>query len=492
MKLKAYIIASLTCIVGLSSCDLNISPDSYIAEEFFFEDEAQVNVAVIGCYGGMHAPLEYEWALTELRSDNTRMNRSSTTNEVNLQLSVLDLSVMGSTNLNIRNYWETTYQNINNCNTVLKPENISVVTDTKRREQFEGEALFIRSYHYFNLVRLFGPVFLIAENVSVAESMKLGRTPVDKVYEQIVDDLKLSVEKLTGVTYSSSDIGRATDLAAKALLAKVYLTLGRYDEARPLLKDVVEVKGEVLVPYADIFDTNKEMNNEIIFTVRYKTGNQGIGSPFANFFAPTNSGTLVIIGSGDGRNYPTTDLIQSYDPLDKRKDVSLAENYIDNSKPNPIIADAYVKKFLSPVTVRYDADNDWPVIRYADVLLMYAEVLNELDGPSAGLKYLNMTRERAGIASLTPVDVPNRNTFRLELEKERRLELAFENHRWFDLLRWGKAKEVVNSHIHTVEWGFYSTYASEPGYMVDYQLILPIPQNVIDNNSGVITQNPNY
>lgn len=492
MKLKQYIIASLTCVAGLTSCDLNIAPDSYIAEEFFFENESQVNVAVIGCYGGIHGPLEYEWALTELRSDNTRMNRSGTTSEPNLLLAAIDLSVMEPTNLNIRYYWEKTYQNINNCNTILTPENISMVTDEKRRDQFEGEALFIRSYHYFNLVRLFGPVFVVTENISVEESMKTDRTPVDKVYTRIIDDLKLTVTKLAGVTYGSGDVGRVTDLAAKSLLAKVYLTLQRYDEARPLLEDVVEAKGEVLIPYADIFDINKEMNDEIIFAVRYKTGNQGIGSPFANFFAPLNSGTLIIIGSGDGKNYPTTDLIQTYGGIDKRKDVSLAEYYTDNSKPNPTIYDAYIKKYLSPVTVRFDAENDWPIIRYADVLLMYAEVLNELEGPGAGLKYLNLTRERAGIAPLDLGSMPTRNAFRVELEKERRLELAFENHRWFDLLRWGKAKEVVNNHIHNIEWGFYSTYANAPGYLEDDKLILPIPQSVIDNNPGVITQNPNY
>lgn len=492
MKTKQYIIASLVCVIGLSSCDLNISPDSYIAEEFFFENASQVNTAVVGCYGGMHEPLRYEWALTELRSDNTRMYSSSTTNETNLQLSVLDLSVMGSTNLNINSYWEATYKNINNCNTVLTPANISVVEDTKLRNQYEGEALFVRSYHYFNLVRLFGPVFLVTENISVSESMKTDRSPVAKVYEQIVGDLKLAVEKLTDVTYASADMGRATDLAAKSLLAKVYLTLGQYENARPLLADVVQTKGESLIPYASIFDINNEMNAEIIFAVRYKTGNQGIGSPFANMFAPNNSGTQVIIGSGDGRNYPTNDIIATYSATDVRKDVSLAEYYIDESKPNPMIMDAYVKKFLSDVSVRYDAENDWPVLRYADVLLMYAEVLNELEVPDAALKYINMTRERAGVAALTAADVPTRNAFRLEVEKERRLELAFENQRWFDLLRWGKAKEVVNNHIHLLEWSFYSAYSSEPGYLLDYQLILPIPQSVIDNNSGVITQNPNY
>ncbi len=493
MKLKHIILASVSaCTLGVTSCDLNISPDSYIADEFFFQDEAQVNTAVIGCYSGMRIPLEYEWALTELRSDNSRLGNSKTTNEVNNQLSALDLSVMNPSNQNIRSYWETTYQNINNCNTILIPENLLAVENESKRMQFEGEALFIRSYHYFNLVRLFGPIFIVTENISVSESLKKDRSAVGDVYAQIINDLKTSVDRLTDVTYANADLGRATVLAAKGLLAKVYLTLGRYEEARPLLQSIVDAKGETLVPYADVFDIDKEMSSEIIFTVRYKAGNLGIGSSFANAFAPLNSGTCVIIGSGDGKNYPTTELINLYGTGDKRKDVTLAENYIDDSKANPIINEAYVKKYLSPVTVRYDAENDWPILRYADILLMYAEVLNELDGPSAGSKYLNMVRKRAGLSDINSSEMNTRYAFRTAIDKERRLELAFENQRWFDLLRWGKAQDVVNEHIHHLEWSFYSTYSSAPGYMQDYQLILPIPQSVIDNNPGVITQNPNY
>ena len=163
----------------------------------------------------------------------------------------------------------------------------------------------------------------------------------------------------------------------------------------------------------------------------------GIGSPFANTFAPQNSGANVITGSGDGKNYPTKEISAAYSKEDLRKDVSMADSYYDKSKDVEAQV-AYVKKFLSEVSIRYDAENDWPVIRYADVLLMYAEVLNEVDGPSAGLKYLNLVRERAGLSKIESDAVTTRNVFRTYLEKERRLELAFENQRWFDLLRWGQ------------------------------------------------------
>ena len=493
MKLKHTFIGIISaCTMGLTSCNLNITPDSYIADINFYKNEAEMNTAVIGCYGGMHAPLEVEWALTELRSDNTRMNGTRSSNDAFMQLLALDLGTMDALNPNIRTYWEATYQNINNCNTVLKPQNLAVVENEQKRLQFEGEALFIRAYHYFNLVRLFGPTFIVTEEISMQESLRKNRSSIDDTYTLIIDDLKRSVDDLQSVTYNTADLGRITVLAAKSLLAKVYLTRGLYEEARPLLNDVVTVKGEKLeVSYADIFDVNKEMNNEIIFTIRYKSGSLGIGSPFANTFAPQNSGTNVVIGSGDGKNYPTNELSLSYSQSDLRKAVSMADNYYDKDK-NLTAPVAYIKKYVSTVAIRYDAENDWPVIRYADVLLMYAEVLNELDGPAVGLKYLNLVRSRAGLTVIGDGIITTRNVFRKYMEEERRLELAFENQRWFDLLRWGKAKEVVNKHIHETEWDFYTGYTQKINELQDYQLILPIPQSVIDNNPSVITQNPNY
>lgn len=493
MKLKHTFIGILsTCALGLASCDLNIMPESYIADINFYKNEAEVNTAVIGCYGGMHNSLNIEWALTELRSDNTRMNGTRSSNDAFMQLLALDLGTMDASNPNIRTYWEATYQNINNCNTLLNPGVMSVVEDEKKRAQFEGEALFIRAYHYFNLVRLFGPTFLVTEEVSMQESLRKDRSSVQAVYTQIINDLKLSVDDLQDVIYSSNDLGRATALAAKSLLAKVYLTLGNYEAAQPLLNDVVTAKGETLsVRYAEVFDVTKEMNDEIIFAVRYKGGSLGIGSPFANTFAPQNSGANVITGSGDGKNYPTKEISAAYSKEDLRKEVSMADTYYDKSKEMEAQV-AYVKKYLSEVAVRYDAENDWPILRYADVLLMYAEVLNEVEGPSAGLKYLNLVRERAGLPEIESSEVTTRNVFRTYLEKERRLELAFENQRWFDLLRWGKAIEVVNKHIQETEWDFYSGYTQQINKLKEHQLILPIPQSVIDNNPGVITQNPNY
>ena len=333
MKLKHTFIGILsTCALGLASCDLNITPDSYIADINFYQNEAEVNTAVIGCYGGMHAPLDIEWALTELRSDNTRMNGTRSSNDAFMQLLALDLGTMDASNPNIRTYWEATYQNINNCNSILKPEVLAVVENEKKRAQFEGEALL-------SVPIIISIWYALRPYLSGDRRNQYCRITKERPQFgaghlcAIIDDLKRSVTDLQDVTYSSNDLGRTTVLAAKSLLAKVYLTLGRYEDAKPLLSDVVTAKGETLnVKYADVFDTTKEMNDDIIFTVRYKSGSLGIGSPFANTFAPQNSGANVITGSGDGKNYPTKEISAAYSKEDLRKDVSMADSYYDKAK----------------------------------------------------------------------------------------------------------------------------------------------------------------
>ena len=181
-------------------CDLNITPDSYIADINFYQNEAEVgNTAVISCYGGIHAPLNIEWALTELRS-----GRHSHERHPFRQRRIRTTAGTGPWNNgrqqpDIRTYWEATYQNINNCNSILKPEVLAVVENEKKRAQFEGEALFIRAYHYFSLVRLFGPTFLVTEEIGIAESLKKDRSSVQATYAQIIDDLKRSVTDLQDI-----------------------------------------------------------------------------------------------------------------------------------------------------------------------------------------------------------------------------------------------------------------------------------------------------
>lgn len=488
MKLFKYI--PLLLVVFLASC-LDQQPISEIGEGNFYKTTAQINQAVIACYNGLQGSMKNEWMVTELRSDNARLQNTATTSADNTLLFNFDQAAISASNKRVYEYWLATYHNISRCNTVLKPQNLAVITDENLKKQYEGEALFIRAYHYFNLVRLFGPVFIVTERISAQEAKKYERKSVDEVYDQIITDLTDAIDKLPA-TYTSAEKGRITKWAAKSLLAKVYMTIQDYTNAELLLEDVYSNSGHsLLLNYADVFSTSNEMNNEIIFTVRYKSGGLGLGCPFGNNFAPKLSGSNVINGDGDGYNYPSTSLALAYTANDTRKAATIALNYINTSvTPNQTIDIRYVKKYLSPVTVKYDGDKDWPIIRFADIILLYAEVLNEKTGPSAALPYINETRVRAGLTDLMIEDVPNKHTMRMEIEKERRLEFAFENQRWFDLVRTNRAITVMNAY-YTNEIDYYPLLGNPVGPLTDNTILLPIPQDELNINPN-ITQNPGY
>ena len=488
--MKKYILYIVLGPLVLSfwGCNLKMQPISEIGEGSFYQTPQEINAAVVACYNGLQAPMRYEWMLTELRSDNSRLQSSVTTSTDRTMQLEFDQSRVSATSEHVYNYWKAVYHNIARCNVVLM--HLDVVKDAALKNQYEAEARFIRGYHYFNLVRIYGPVFIVDKRLDAVSALNYERSTVEDVYTFLTKDLQFAAEHLPA-SYPENEKGRLTSWAAKALLAKVRMTRGLYDtETRDLLNDIIEHGGFDLQPsYASVFDINNELNNEILFTIRYTSGGIGLGSPFGNWFAPLQSGAAVINGGGNGYNYPTDDLVSSYSSTDSRRDVTFALDYTNEQK---IVVDRrYVKKFLSPVILKEDGDKDWPILRYADVLLMYAEVLNEIEGPATALPYINRTRQRAGLTDLTMTDVANKHQMRMALEKERRLELAYENHRWFDLIRTGRVIEVMQEHWNTET--FYADIIAETGPLVlnENLVLLPIPQKEIDINQA-ITQNVGY
>ena len=467
---------------------LDLNPISEIGEESFYKNSDEINKAVIGCYNGLQDPILYEWAVTELRTDDSQMSLESST-AVYPEYRELDTYTETSQNSVVESYWEACYHDIALGNQVLAE--IEVVDDEALKVQYASECRFMRAYHYFNLVRLFGPVVLVDEPISGDQAKTMYRSPVDSIYQFLETELSAAADGLPD-SYSSSELGRVTSWAAKGLLAKVYLTESKYSQASSLLSEIMSTSPYSLLPdYADVFSTDNEMNDEILFAVRFMSGNVGLGSPFANWFAPLTSGSNVVNGDGRGWNYPTASLMSAYDDGDTRKDVCLQENYI-NQDNGAVVDRAYVNKYMYDVVDLYDAGNDWPVMRYADILLMYSEALNELNGVSDALPYLNQIRERAGLDDYTEADITNKYQFRIALENERRKEFAFENHRYFDLLRTDRLVDVINEHFATEA---YYNDSSHPEFGADpideWQTLLPIPQREIDVNS-TLTQNVGY
>lgn len=530
---KSIKYLSILFLITIASCSdiIDLNSESNIIADNYYTNYTELQAGLTACYKGMQDPLTDEWSLTELRSDNTVMDGGTSTSTPNIDLAFLDQFYPPTTHQGLYKYWLKTYNNIKNTNTVLNAaganynkttgfieyEPVTINATAYECKTTAAEASFIRAYHYFNLVRLYGGVFLIDEPISAEQAKTINRSSVADIYKLIEADLLNAIAngKTTPFTANSADLGHANSWAAKALLAKVYLTLNRKSEASTLLNSIIGSSGYSLQStYESVFSINNEMNSEILFAIRFKGGGLGMGNPLSNLFAPTNSGSAVINGDGKGYNTPV---------LEITKTNSAYTTYIDPSATRKAVniglygtSTYYVKKYISPTALANDAENDWPVIRYSDVLLMKAEA----DGnTTASLALINQVHVRAGLTAITSTAVNTPALFEKALASERRWEFAFENQRWFDILRFTTtttslsastdafpnlklqgAEYVMKKHFTNMYSKIYVGFSVLPVSLAELQsnsnanrFLLPIPQYEIDTNSFIsIQQNPSY
>ncbi len=487
------IILTISILAFCVSCtnELNLDPISDISANEFYKNTNEINLAVVGIYNSMQNMLDKEWVLTELRSDNTYMSpRNSET--ANVPYRQVDRFVLTSQNIYVEDYWRACYRTISLANNVITQ--IDVVDDIDLANKYEAEARFLRAHAYFNLVRLWGGVFIVDHPISGAEAKEIDRSSVEDVYDFILTDLQFASNNLPN-TANGMELGRLTKWAAKTELGKAYLTIGgttNLTKAKTVLSEIVyNSPFDYLNSYADVFDIGNEYNNEILFAVRYQTGSVGLGSPFANYFSPLQSDNYVVTGSGDHLNVPATSMSEAYPFGDKRKNVSMADNWIGfQGQVNEF---RYVKKYNSDFVTVDDAGNDWPIIRFTDAMLLLAEAINESSGPnSEAMELINNVHERAGLTTYTSAEIGTYFDFKLALELERKLEFAFENQRWFDLLRTGRAVTVMNTQFATEDqYNDPNRPQFNTNPIEEFQLLLPIPQYEIDLNPS-IAQNIGY
>lgn len=486
MKLKYNLIAIALLGFSFSSCSdfLEQNPQTDLSENDFYKTADDILSAVNGVYSSLQEGDIYgNWyVFGEIPSDNTRNQLSGSVTTQN----EFDQFYIDTQNSMIANFWKAAYKVINRTNTVLgRIDGIEINTELANR--YKLECKFIRALMYFNLVRVYGDVPLVLKEISISESYDILREPKENVYNQIIADLKEAQD--LPVSYSTAEDGRATQGAAKALLANVYMTLHKYAEAETILAEIINsgqysllenTPGSLNIDgYKNVFSPVNHNSKEGIFEIQFLKGGYGEGSNYANNFAPENSGTNVVaVGGTGGNNIPEMDIYNAYEEGDLRRDFSMSLGYYDNRKNNEWVESRYVCKFMDVPYQNNDASNNYPVIRYADVILMYAEALNQNGKTAEACKYLNMTRRRGfgyQTTETSPVDLQttDKTQFALMVEQERRVELAFENHRWFDLIRTGRAVEVMKSK------GFS---------LNETNLICPIPQKQIDVNPK-LTQN---
>lgn len=481
-------LAIIIIMVFLSSCEklINLTPVSELNSSNYYVSASDFNNALIAAYDALQEKNSIDFVMNEIRSDNGTEMKYQYEKD-------LDNFSVSSTNELISKFWKIAYKGIFRTNILLEKIETADI-DAAQKNLITGETKFIRAYIYFDLVRYFGDVPLITKGLKLSESYSVKRSPVAEVYQLIEADLKDAALVLPSV-YTGNDVGRITKGASNSLLAKVYLTQKRYAESKTLLEAVIsdtQAGYQLLPSFSNIFSISNQNNKEIIFAIQYSNGT-GDGNTFMNDFGPGTIGSDVCPGVGSEHNHPTVDLIRAYTPGDTRKAVTLKE-YIVNPVTHDTVNGPYNRKFLAN-QIMNDSGVDWPVLRYADIILMYAEVLNELNDLPGAIVQINKIRARAfgnQLSNYDNVSIPTKEIFRDKVLNERRLELAFENQRWFDLIRTGKALDFLQTEDRLADWKTGTIFLSLAVNMEPYETLYPIPLDEIEISGGNLTQNDGY
>ncbi|HVI48802.1 MAG TPA: RagB/SusD family nutrient uptake outer membrane protein [Chitinophaga sp.] len=489
--MKRYTVAAFIAML-ITSCGkdfINLTPPSNQTTTTFFKTVTDFQQGVNAIYDGLQSTQTYGktyYYLMEVRSDNTDIwDRGALAGLA----SQLDLFTEVTTNNFISDGYAGAYVIIARANAVLDQVDAAAIPDDAKK-QFKGEALFLRALSYFNLVRLYGKVPLVTKLETTTQAQGHKRTAVTDIYAQIEADLGNAASLLPASYTNPNDVGRATGGSAAGLLGKVLITEKKWAAATAVLKPVLNAY-TLLPDYADLYKPANAVNPEVLFTVRFKKGlTPSEGNNFFADMVPVSFFYNGIQYGGSNNNRPTKDLVATYEKGDKRLGISLDTVYYTNS--TGLQKGNYVKKYLDPPGATNDGGSSFPVLRYADILLLYAEALNEqgyngADGPGTAFGSLNQVRQRAGLTPKTVADLPDQQRFRDAIFRERRVELAFENDRWFDLARYPKGIDIMQDHL-------LKEYNLTSPKLTAYRLLFPIPQSEINIHNDPVNfpQNDGY
>ena len=463
---KYFKLTLLTLALSGWSCQgfLDENPKNFIAPTNYYQSASDALASVNAVYDMLSHWGAYDreiYLLTELSTDNMDL---LTTNQERVQI---DDYQMDAGNSIFRNAWQNLYEGATRANiTVDRVPGIKSM-DAKLRDRIVGEARFLRAFYYYNLVRLWGDVPLVMKEVASLEGLNIPRTPAADVYTQIIADLQYAEQTLPP-KYTGADVGRVTSGAARSLLTSVYLTRKQWPLAAAKAQEVIDSKAYQLYDnYADNFAIPLKNGKESIFEGQAlaNTGGNDQSRMYTNFAPmPANEfGQRAYGGFG-----PTPELFASYEPGDTRKALYLTEQG-GKKLPRPLF-----NKYVDPAGTENNNSNNWPYLRYADVLLMAAEALNEAGKTTEALPYLNQVRKRAGLAPVTGTDQAE---VRAAIRKDRRLELVLEGHRWFELVRYGTLVSTMK--------------AAGKNQVQEVNNLFPIPLRELDTNPA-LTQNPGY
>ena len=469
-KVSVALVFSLL-IVGCSDNFLDVEPRENIAQE-----DSDVNYTpeefLTGVYGQFTEwPYAFSWlGVSEIISDNA--NKGSAPFDTGADKHLLDNLEFSSTAPSIEAMWSIWYKTIGRATNTIDYTQDFGLEDQGLEERIIAEARFLRAYCYFNLVRYFGDIPLQEEDLT-------QRAPQDEVYDYIIADLEFAASTLPRKSeYPAEDLGRATQGAAQALLSKVYLERENWSEALNYANQVIDSGEYGLEPnYEEIWRESTENGIESIFEIQARGESPAHG---VQQYSQTQ-GARGPSGWGWGFNTPTQDLVDAYDSEgdEIRKNATIifaGETLWDGREVSPNVENPrYNQKAYSSASVgAADGDKNIRMLRYAEILLIKAEAANENGDQTTALNALNQVRDRV---ELDDVITTEQDELRQAIWKERRLELAFEHDRWFDLLRTGQAAEVMQAHGKPFEEGKHNLF--------------PIPEAQL-RQTPEMEQNPGY
>ncbi len=481
-------------------------PTDTMTTENYMKSVDELKTILTAAYAGMRGNFANSIVyIGDLPTDNAydyKLNNSTA------HISLHESNV-NSQNAVIKDLWSACYKIINRCNFVIdKMEEVDASADIYN--QLVGEAKFLRAYTYYVMVRVWGDIPLVLHDIdNYMDVFKYGRISTTEVYVQIISDLKDAESKLPAFYDSNDDIGKVTSTAAQAILGDVYLTNKDYENAKIYFEKVINKEGEklgLLDDYASIFDSNNANNKEIIFAVQYASNQV---PPMSNYLGSASLGNIQGIPISprglESRIYGVNILLMTHE---------LEAKYSENDKRRSVIYTDLISpdyQCIIPMTLKYfdyqnlidkksgnpDSGCETIISRYSDIILKYAECLNETQKYSAAIDQIKRVRNRAGLDTNIPSDY---NSIFKAIENERQLELSMEGHRWFDLLRTGRTKDVINSFynreneivlpftISVYEYGD----PNSPLSVSDHELLFPLPYDQVVLNPEKLTQNSGY
>lgn len=529
----------------------------------YFTTADECEAYITGCYqditcGGWWN-INTVWLLSEMCSDDAWMG--NTTQSQSDYISLAHYQGNGASNGPISNFWQYRYKGILRCNVAIDRISNTELEDKELQARLVAEARFLRGYFYFELARNFGGVPLITEFKMPEEIQGITRASLENTYKFIEEDLIAAAEVLPKRSeYADADMGRATSGAALGLLGKVYLYQEEWTEARDVLQKLIPESGytgedaqtteyDLLPNFGDVWDKDFDNSVESLFEVQYEYhATLAVGGSLSTVTGARSCGAAL--GDGWAWCQPTANLEAAYSEDDERrewtiiktgcteikgeteenftkilndnKEISVYDDCVEkyNLPANSLVIDPsghksgrIIRKYYLPLNDRpevYNTDKsplNHRILRYADVLLMYAEACNELSDDTHAQAALNRVRNRAG---LSPVSVTG-NELRHAIRNERRLELAFEQNRLYDIRRWkdDNGKPVIANLMgengsfvkwntdpatrDAMEWDNQGE-ASDKGksFREDRDLLFPIPLYEVTMSNGSIEQNPNW